>query len=499
MLLLVGGATVVVITAGLVVDRLVRARVVTAFDQGLSGRALALAMLTRQSAEGVEIEFADEFMPEFEDPDNPHYFQLQLADGTLVELSRSFLGAGVPEGTTLSVDARPSTEARYTDVTLPDGRIGRQVQVDFIPELAQELEDEPDIEGEAGWLQESEDGSRAVGDVPEGRVLASILIARERGSLDARLLFLRLIVHGTGIALVIIVAGLSAVVLALGLRPVNQLACDVQALDASRLGTRFDAAALPRELRPIAEQLNGLLERIGATIARERQLTSDIAHDLKTPVAELRSLCDVAVRWPENPETAARFFEDARDVALTLQHTIERLLALARHDAGSESVESTAFDLVELVRATVSTFTPQATARDLVIDLRLPDSLIVESDRRLLGQILGNLLENAVVHAVAGTSITCRLDDVSRDVVLRVTNHSEGLVREDLAHVFERFWRKDPSRGDGAHAGLGLPLARAGAELLGQELAVELDDGGLFTALLRFPRRQPGFGTQVAG
>jgi two-component system sensor histidine kinase QseC len=499
MLLLVGGAATVVLVGGLVVDRIVRTRVVAAFDHGLSDRALALAMLTRQSAEGVEIEFADEFMPEFQDRKNPQYFQLQLADGTLVELSRSFLGAGVPGGATLRRDAMPSSESRFTDVTLPDGRVGRQVQVDFIPELAEELEGRPDIEGEAGWLQEPEDGSRATGDVPEGRVLASMLVARERESLDARLLLLRLIVHGTGIALVVIVAGLSAVALALGLRPVNQLAGEVQALDASRLGTRFDAQSLPRELRPIADQLNGLLERIGATIARERQLTSDIAHDLKTPVAELRALCDVAVRWPENPEAAARFFQDAREVALTLQHTIERLLALARHDAGSESVENASFDLVELVRATASTFAPQATARDLVLDLRLPDRLIVESDRRLLGQVLANLLENAVVHAVAGTSITCSLEHVSRDVVLRVTNQSAGLARADLAHVFERFWRKDPARGDGAHAGLGLPLARAGAELLGQALAVELDDGGLFTVHLRLSHHEPGQSAQVAG
>jgi signal transduction histidine kinase len=99
--------------------------------------------------------------------------------------------------------------------------------------------------------------------------------------------------------------------------------------------------------------------------------------------------------------------------------------------------------------------------------------------------VLGSRLENAVVHSEAGTVVRCalRVDDGGA-AVLQVSNRAPGLERADLAHVFERFWRKDGARTDGAHAGLGLTLARASADLLGLELSARLDDGELIMSLL---------------
>lgn len=483
LLLLVGGALVVAAAGGLVLERIVPPRIVAGFDQELLGNARALATLTRQTADGLELDFADEFMPEFQSTEDPQYFQVEGDE--LVELSRTFVG--VPEGARLA-RAPPASRPRYADVTLPDGRPGRQVQVDFVPQLSDELEHAGMDGASAGWLVEPQDGSLDIPSrLPEGRVLATVIVARERGSLDGRILFVRTAIALTGAAVVAAVAALAALALSLGLRPVGRLARDVSALDGRGLGARLGEADLPVELVPIARQVNELLGRIAATVERERQLTSDMAHDLKTPVAELRTLCDVGARWPSDREATVRFFHDARDVAVTMERTIERLLALARHDAGRESVAREEVDVAAVLRAAAAAHAPEASARGL--SLRIDATAArVSSDRARLGQIVANLIENAVAHADPG-EVTCSVRDAGSHVTVRIENLASGLAPGDLAHVFERFWRKDAARGDRAHAGLGLALARANAELLGLDLRASLPQPGSFAVTLDLPRK----------
>ena len=87
----------------------------------------------------------------------------------------------------------------------------------------------------------------------------------------------------------------------------------------------------------MVDQLNELLARLETAFRRERQLTSDIAHELKTPIAELRNLCEVGARWPDDPVTARKFFEDAWTIALQMERVVVHLLALARYDEGAEA------------------------------------------------------------------------------------------------------------------------------------------------------------------
>lgn len=487
LVLLVAGVSLVALAGGLALDRLVHQRIVAGFDHELLGAAQALATLAKQHEDGLELDFADEFMPQFESRDDPRYFQLQQEDGTLVELSRTF--AYVGKGARLAWDPRPSARPRTRDVVLPDGRAGRLVQVDFLPQLAEDLETSGTVASAAGWLREPEDGSLDVhAGVPDGRLIASVVVARERESLDRRLVAVRLALLGTGAALLAAVAGLTALAVAFGLRPLERLARRVGGLDPQGLDERVETGDLPEELQPIASQVNALLERVARNVERERQLTSDIAHDLKTPVAELRALCEVGGRWPEDGEAVRRFFHDAREVALSLERTIERLMSLARHEAGREVVALEPLDLAELVHATSSAFAASAEARGIALRLELVPGLLVASDREKVGSIVGNLIENAVQHSAPGAVVTCVTRDAEDgSVELSVSNAAPHLEAADLPHLFERFWRKDPSRSHGRHAGLGLALSRANADLLGLELVARLAGDGTLAVGLRFP------------
>ncbi len=487
--LLIAGTVAVTLTGMIVADRMIESRLARSFDEALTARASVLATLTKLWPEGVELDFADEFMPEFTNQDDPAFFQLQTQEGRLIELSESFLFDGVPEGATLDVAGPVSAEPRLLDTVLPDGRRGRLVVLDFVPQLAIDPDDEA-AEGAPGWRRDE----GALGASPAGstRPGATVAVAVSREGLDARIFAVRLALAGTGGSMALALALLAALALHVGLRPVERLARDVAALDERHLDARFDTDALPRELRPIGVQLEGLLERIARALDRERQLTSDIAHDLKTPVAELRALCDVGTRFPASAETTTQFFEDARDVARTLERTIDRLLILARHDAGRETVARTRFDLMEQVQATAAAFGPEAARRQVVLAIEGPESVEVESDRDRLSSILGNLLENAAVHSPDGAVATCVVGaEGDRGLAITVTNPAPDLTAADMDHVFERFWRKDASRREAAHAGLGLALARAEADVLGARLDARLHDGR-FAATLVLPDARPG-------
>jgi signal transduction histidine kinase len=126
--------------------------------------------------------------------------------------------------------------------------------------------------------------------------------------------------------------------LRVGLRSLDRLTRQVRALDVTSLDTRVDVEAPPEEIAVVVEQVNALLDRLEGGFKRERRLSSDIAHELKTPIAELRSLCAVGARWPEDRVAVRKFFEDAEAIAEQMERIVVHLLALARYDEGREQV-----------------------------------------------------------------------------------------------------------------------------------------------------------------
>jgi signal transduction histidine kinase len=206
---------------------------------------------------------------------------------------------------------------RFLDLRLPDGRRGRQVQIDFVPL--------PDAEDTGGVPAVAPGGSSAPA--------ATVIVARERERLDADLGKLKVAVGVVAAALLLLLAGLTQVALRVGLRSLDRLNHQVRALDVTSLGTRVDVETPPEEIAVVVEQINALLGRLEAGFKRERRLSSDIAHELKTPIAELRNLCEVGARWPGDRAAVQTFFEDARAIALQMDRVVLHLLALARYEA----------------------------------------------------------------------------------------------------------------------------------------------------------------------
>ena len=448
------GSGLLVLALGLIASTVVARRLRHEFDQSLLAKARALVTLTLQHRGEVEIDFADEFMPEFEAPSQPEYFELWLADGTLIERSRSLGSRDLPRFAELS------NPAVYRDLRLPDGRPGRLVEIAFVPQVEDD-ETETALDPAA----------------PPGQLRSAVLaVARGRERLDALIRSLYAATIGMALLLMASIALLVHFAVRRGLAPLEEIGRQVQALNAERLDSRVVVQPPVQELSPVVEQLNALLARLQASFERERRFSSDVAHELRTPVAELRNLAEVGERWPEDHEAVRGFFQDARAIARQMESIVSTLLSLARCEGGLERTEASELTVPDLLAEVWATLEPTAAARGLRLELDAPAATIV-CDREKLRLIVANLLSNAVTYSPSGSTVACAAHVNGGTLEITVANPAPHLTAADLPHLFERFWRKDAARTNGGHAGLGLALARSFATLLGFDLTSRLGPG----------------------
>jgi signal transduction histidine kinase len=468
---LIGGTTLALLVAGFVLRPIVADALQREFDRALLAKARGLVALTEQEGDQVEFEFREEHMPEFAAGAEPEYFELWFADGSLVRRSPSFDASDQMRAASLARSPHPATTPTFLDVRLPDGRQGRQIQIDFVPSV-----DPEDAPAEAGPGPEA-----------SSRPVATLLVAREREQLDTAIRRLELTVAGLGIGLMLALAGLMQLALRVGLRSLDRLTGQVCALDVGSLDARINVTKPPREIAVVVEQVNALLARLEAGFTRERRLSSDIAHELKTPIAELRNLSEVGARWPEDRASVRQFFEDAGAIAQQMERIVVHLLALARYDEGREQVWPAPVHVAEVVDAAWKPLAREAAAKRLELRQEISPTLRLETDPEKFALIVANLLSNSVAYGPPGTVVTCASEETRERVSVSFVNRAENLEPPDLAVMFDRFWRKDEARAGGRNVGLGLALVRALAELLGIEITTQLSADRTFRITLSRP------------
>jgi two-component system sensor histidine kinase QseC len=256
-----------------------------------------------------------------------------------------------------------------------------------------------------------------------------------------------------------------------GLKPLGDLGAQSAEIHADSLATRFDVAQLPAELQPIARQLNELLGRLEQSFERERRFSADLAHELRTPLAELRTIAECAIKWPENRDLSVD--EDTLAIARQMEQIVVHILALARGEQGQLAVKLEPLALAPIVKSIWERFAERAEARNLRVSLNLAP-VEVMADAALLNSIVINLCENAVDYTTPGGDLSISLQVHGGTMALSVANTTVDLHAEDIAKLFDRFWRKDAARMGGTHLGLGLSLATNFARSMRWELSAEL-------------------------
>lgn len=447
---LVGGLLLVLGALGALLYLLVKDQLTAQFDAALEEKARVLSSLMKQEGDRFELELEDAPMPEFARAVDPEYFQISL--GGLPFLRSPSLGDG-------------NLNWRDGDIPLPDGRPGRMTTLTF----PVRVEKAP----------------------PTGRpATATLAVARGRAPLDQGLRSVRRAIGAVGLCLLVLIPALVIPVVRGRLRPLDDVAGQAATIDARSLDQRFRAEDLPAELQPIARRLNDLLQRLSGAFERERRFSADVAHELRTPIAELRALAEVALLAPESP-ASARQFQDVLGAALQMERLVTALLTLARCESGRQPVSPEPVSLGHALSEAWSPLAEKARLKNLKVSLFAGDALVT-TDKLMLASILGNLLSNAVEYAPAGGAVGWTIATGEAGVEVAVSNTNGDLQPADLERAFEPFWRKDAARSDGQHGGLGLSLVAAFARLIGAEVRLALAGGEVRASLtLRRPGSAP--------
>ncbi len=283
-----------------------------------------------------------------------------------------------------------------------------------------------------------------------------------------------------GLALTLVLGLAGGFLLSRGLlRRVDAINRTTRHIMAGDLSRRIPITGSRDEFDQLAANLNAMLDQIERLLCGMREVTDNIAHDLRTPLNRLRSRIEVALmREPEAAETRALLEQSLADAEVMIG-TFNALLDIARAEAGSERASFEPLALPALVADLIDLYEPLAEEKGLMLEHHGPSQLTMVANRHLLAQALANLLDNAIKYTPAGGRISLTVEP---GPVISVSDNGPGIPEAEREHVLERFVRLEEHRGTPGN-GLGLSLVQAVARLHGGQMTLADNQPGLKVSL----------------
>jgi signal transduction histidine kinase len=307
----------------------------------------------------------------------------------------------------------------------------------------------------------------------------------------------------------VIVAAVARAIARSALKPLTTTAETLGAINERRLDRRIDVAALPEELRPVAQRLNEMIARLEASFTARRQFLADASHELRTPVAALVTSLEVSLARPRTAAQYEEIMHQALADAQYLQQLSESLLEAARSERDS-AAHLDPVDVSSILAACCDLLAPLAAKYGLTLQRNISPDIVQPLDQRRLRSIAINLVSNALEYNRPHGSVSFEafvgdpgplprpVGDASAPtlpaLIIRVRDTGVGIAPENLPRIFDPFFRVDEVRtvsslnrtADSLHMGLGLALIRRHVDAMGGALHVasEIQQGTTFTALL---------------
>jgi signal transduction histidine kinase len=285
---------------------------------------------------------------------------------------------------------------------------------------------------------------------------------------------------------------------------IDAMTATAQTIMAGDLAGRLPVAGTGDELDRLADHLNAMLERIEALMRGLKEVSDNIAHDLKTPLTRLRNRCEQALRGNTDVAEYRAALEGTIAESDDLIRTFDALLMIARAESGHARDNMTEFDAAEIVRDVGELYEPLADENGLALRVEAPSAAPVRGNRELVSQALANLIDNAIKYAKPNGTVNGEMngavngvpaeivvtaDNEGDRIMLTVADRGPGIPEADRGRVVERFVRLEQSR-SAPGSGLGLSLASAVARLHGGELKLEDNHPGL-RSIIALPRAGP--------
>jgi len=299
-----------------------------------------------------------------------------------------------------------------------------------------------------------------------------------------------------GVLLIVMLAGsiLASAIIAIavtkhGLRPLAEMTRSLERIGPAHLNERVALAGWPRELQPLATTFDVMLARLEDSFKRLSQFSADLAHELRTPVANIMGEAQVALTRERTPSEYREVIESTIAECERLSGIVDNLLFVARVDAARESIERKLIDARAAVEKIATFYQTLAEDRNVAIHCSGEGEIYV--DPALFERALGNLMDNALRFTPEGGTIQISITVKAAHSEVTVSDNGYGITPEHLPRVFDRFYRVDSSRSsDGA--GLGLALVKSIVDLHGGSAKIESEVNRGTTVTLTFPKQAVG-------
>lgn len=407
------------------------------FDETLTTKSNYLKTLIKVNQDGIDFDFAGEFMTEFERGKNAQYFQLWVDDKPF---ERSASLALFPEEQ-LAKQTLAVNNVKIIDVILPDGRTGRSIMSNFHPQVPSRLRETVTAYDHTVFF------TLAVSSEYFSRALIVV-------DITFWLLFFTLLIG---------MRYLVSFQIDQGLKPLSLLNKEIARLKVDKSSSSLKKLKDEHiEIAPIRAELSRFIEFSQQTLQEEQRLSADIAHELKTPISEIISLSEMSIQYPNDHRISDSYSQDMLSIAQRMERIVNNLMMLNQSDEYLLKQQNADIELLTAINEVLEALSSTETdVFERVQISNLSAKGTVNLDIISFNIIIGNLLKNALFYSPARSTIS-----------LVITSNSEGypqitlqndlnhpISSEQLTHLFKPLYQIDKSRTDNSHYGLGLAIA----------------------------------------
>ena len=453
--------SVILFTIFLTVDLSVDTWVEDQFNQSLTNKANYLKTLVEDDNGNVEFDFAGEFMSEYEQTQASEFYQLWHGEA-IFERSDSldlFPNANLP-----FLDM-PINESKIIDIELPNGHDGRALISHFIAQ--------------------KDDRSTTGLDVFNRMTLT---IAAPTDELNKVLIIIDVVFILTCIFGVFGVRYLVTRIVNKGLYPLHNLNDQIKLLDITGVAQTIESDFKVDEIEPIRNELNKFITVNQQLYSNEKRLTNDIAHELKTPIAELISLSEVAIRYPDDKRISDTYTSDVLNISKRMKTIVNSLLLLQRSSSNAFELSNQNIILKRLIDQVIEELTFKHLNISKRINNMLDDDLTIIADEFSLNTILCNLIDNALFYGITDQAIILDTIENEHSVTISISNKVGRLLNnEELSAIFDPLYQLDSSRTNNQRHGLGLSIVQSLCDLNGFKINAQNNKNNTLTFNLTLP------------
>jgi signal transduction histidine kinase len=469
------GTAFVLVIAGTGLYISVDRQLIRQMDESLADKVRTLSLSIEEKHYGLEVDLEEMRLEEMEEANSSEYVLISSMDGRTIYNSDKLDGFKIP-GIPVSLE-----EPRHDWVVMKGAGKVRSVIYKFQPAVDDEEENLESVAADPGIIVNTTGK-------PGDQVVIQLLkdTRNHQRFMDTFLLMLL----ATGLGSIGVLSLTVWMTIKKGAEPINELASRIDAIQDDDLATRLEEAGVLTELTPIVSKMNLFLDRLEESFNRERGFTSDAAHELRTPLAGLKSTIEVALTREREGIEYRKTLERSLTIVNQLESLVKSLLALARLESGQEAATGSEVLLEACIRDAWMPCSEAADEKHLETSFNLGNGSKAILDGDLLSQVLDELFRNAVYYTDEGGSLRVSLRQDEGNTLLRVSNTGCKVSVEDSAHVFDRFWRGSHSRDDtGVRFGLGLPIVRKIVDTMGLKMDIQAEMDGEFVVTLILPER----------